>query len=57
MWTRWCFHLNMVFKTELEKMRRIKSFHLNLHQSQEALADHWEKGQHHQRGHPQRKEH
>ena len=57
MWTRWCFHLNMVFKTELEKMRRIKSFHLNLHQSQEALADHWEQGQHHQRGHPQRKEH
>ena len=48
LWTRWCFHLNTVFTTELELMRRIKSLHLNVHQSQEALANHQEQGQHHQ---------
>ena len=47
---RWCFHLNTVFTTGLERTRRIKDLHLNLQQSQEALADHQEQGQ----SHPQR---
>ena len=40
-----------MFKTELEKMRRIKSFHLNLYQSQGALEDHQGQVQHHQQSH------
>ena len=53
---RWCFHLNTVFTTGLKRTRRIKGLHLNLPQSQQALADHQEQGQHHHQSHPQRKE-
>ena len=42
MWMRWCFHLNTMFTTGLEKTRRIKDLHINFQQSQEALADHQE---------------
>ena len=53
---RWCFHLNTMFTTGLERMRRIKGLHLNLQQYQEALADHQEQVQHHYQSHTQRKE-
>ena len=56
MLARWCFNLNTMFTTRLERMKRIKSLHLNLQQSQEALAVHQEQGQHYHRSHPKRKE-
>ena len=51
-----CFHLNTMYTNWLERTRRIKGLHLNLQQSQEALADHQEQGQHHHESHPQGKE-
>ena len=43
----WCFHLNTMFTIVLERMRRIKNFHLNLQKNQKSLADDQKQGQYH----------
>ena len=45
----WCFHLNTMFTIVLERMRRIKNFHLNLQKSQKSQADDQKQGQYHHR--------
>ena len=45
----WCFHLNTMFTIVLERMRRIKNFHLNFQKNQKSLADDQKQGQYHHR--------